>query len=225
MTNFRMALALGATTLWAGAGAATAQQIGVVGLYQNGASLDTAAATDLGCVVQRSGVIVAMQGKLSPTLSQPDQFAVLACDQSVMASSDRRAAFAALSDGGEPIAFFEGALTNFETPASPQAVSERQYILKLGYYNNVDVEARNANLMALDAKAAQREGAWTTESFLQVHSAAGIATPDEVVILYYDSVEIAGNFRDANTDILEDVTAFNNAHLTDFAYLIGFLSK
>jgi len=48
MTNFKMVLAMDVTTLWAGA--ATAQQIGVVGLYQNGASLNAVAATDLGCV-------------------------------------------------------------------------------------------------------------------------------------------------------------------------------
>lgn len=223
MTIIKMMLALGATTLWAGA--ATAQQVGVVGLYQNGASLDAAAATDLGCFVQRSGAIVAMQGKLSPTLTQPDQFVVLACDQSVMASSERRAALADISDGGESIAIFEGALTDLEKPANPQDALERQYILKLGYYNNVDVEVRNTSLMALDAKAAQLEGVWTTESFLHVHSAAGIATPDEVVILYYDTAEIAGNFREENADILEDVSAFNDAHLTGFAYLIGTVTE
>ena len=222
MKNLNIMLTL-TTALWAGV--ATAQQIGVVGLYQNGASLNEAAATNLGCAVQRSGAIVAMQGKLSSPLTQPDQFIVLACDQSVMANPERRAAIAAISDGGEPIALFEGALTDFEVLASAQDASERQYILKLGYYNNANIDARNAGLLALDTKAAQRAGVWATESFLQVHSAAGIATPDEVVILYYDTAEIAGNFRDANADILEDISAFNDAHLTGFAYLIGTVTE
>jgi len=118
-----------------------------------------------------------------------------------------------------------GALTDFEALAGAHNASERQYVLKLEYYNNADVDVRNAGLMALDAKASQREGVWTTESFLQVHGASGITTPDEVAILYYDTAEIAGNFRDANPDILEDVSAFNDAHLTGFAYLIGVVTE
>ncbi|MBL4759184.1 MAG: hypothetical protein JKY32_16640 [Rhizobiales bacterium] len=225
MKKMKMMIALGATIFWAGAGAATAQQIGVVGLYQNGQSLNNTAISDLGCVVQRNGAIVAMQGMLSPSLTQPDQFIVLACEQSVLENSERRAVLAGLFAGGEPIALFEGALTDFEVPATTPDVAERQYILKLGYYNNIDIDARNAGLTALGAKASQREGHWGNESFLQVHRASGIATPDEVVILYYETAEIGDKFRDSNPDILEEVTAFNAAHLNGFVYLIGAASE
>lgn len=223
MTNLKMTLALTSSILCGGA--ASAAEIGVVGLYQNGAQLNEAAATDLGCVVQRTGSIVAMQGKLSPELTQPDQFVVLACEQSILGDTDRRAALAALANGSEPVGLFEGALTDFEELGNAQEASGRQYVLKLGYYNNADIDARNAALMALDAKASERDGVWTTESFLQVHTASGIATPDEVVVIYYDSAAIAGGFRDDNPDILEDVTAFNMEHLTDFIYLVGMLAE
>lgn len=83
-----------------------------------------------------------------------------------MADSERRSTIVSLSTGGETIALFEGALTGFEELANAQDASERQYVLKLGYYNNEDIGARNAGLMALDAKASDREGVWTTESFL-----------------------------------------------------------
>lgn len=219
MKNIEMIAAITAVTLFAGA--VSAQQVGVVGLYQNGSALNVAAISDLGCTIQRSGVIVAMQGKLSTPMTQPDQFVVLSCEAPIMADSERRATIAPLSNGGGTIALFEGAMTDFEELANARDASGRQYILKLGYYNNADIDARNANLMALDAKASDREGVWTTESFLQVQSASGVATPDEVVILYYDSAEIAENFRDENQDILEDVTAFNSAHLNGFSYLIG----
>jgi len=223
MKNVNMIAAITAATLFAGA--VSAQQVGVVGLYQNGTALNVAALSDFGCTIQRSGAIVAMQGKLSVPLTQPDQFVVLSCEQSIMVDSQRRAAIASLSIGGETIALFEGELTNFEEPASAQDAADRQYILKLGYYNNTDIDARNAGLMALDAKASGRDGVWTTESYLQVHSASGVATPDEVVILYYDSAKIASDFRDDNQDILEDVTAFNSAHLNGFSYLIGMVTE
>ncbi len=222
MTKFNIIAAVTVMTLLAGA--VSAGQVGVVGLYRNGADVNVAALSDLGCTVRRKGAIVAMQGKLSTPLTQPDHFVVLACDQSIMANPERRSMIASLSNGGETIAFFEGVLTDFEQLATIRAAVERQYILKLGYYNNADIDARNAGLAALDAKASGRDGAWTTESFLQVHSASGVATPDELVILYYDTAEIAGKFRDDNQDILEDITAFNNAHLNGFSYLIGTLS-
>lgn len=223
MTKFKIMIAMIATTLWAGG--ASAQQIGVVGLYQNGTAIDVSAAAELGCTMQRSGSIFTMGGNLSTPLTEPDQFVVLACEQSVMADIGRRMALSSLSDNGDVIALFEGDLTNFKEPASAQNASTRQYILKLGYYNNTDVDGRNAGLMALDKMASQRDGTWTTESFLQVHSAAGIATPDEVVILYYDNPEIAGNFREANPDILEEISAFNDAHLNEFTYLFGAVTE
>ncbi len=214
---------LAATTLWAGA--ALAEQYAVVGLYQDSTSLNVANAVALGCEVQRSGDIVAMQGKLSRKLPQPQQFALLVCDQPVIGDANRLATISTLSDDGSSIALFEGALTNFETLANAGDASKRQYVLKLGYYNNRDVKGRNDALVALDALAGERDGVWNTESFIQVHSASGITTPDEVVVLYYDTPEIAESFRDENSDILEEVTMFNNEHLTEFSYFIGVVSN
>lgn len=223
MNNCNVIAAITATTFLAGA--ASAQQIGVVGLYQNGTDFSQAALSDLGCNVQRSGAIVAMQGKLARPLTQPDQFVVLTCQQSIMGDAERRASVGSLSNGGEIIALFEGALSDLEGLAPAQEAYARQYVLKLGYYNNADIDARDADLAALDAKASERDGVWSTESFLQVHSASGVATPDEVVVLYYDSAEVAGSFRDDNQDILEDITAFNTEHLDGFSYLIGMVTE
>lgn len=223
MKNLSIFTVIAATTLLTGA--ASAQQVGVVGLYQNGANLDVSAINGLGCTLQRSGKIVAAQGKLSPRLTQPDQFVVLACENPILANSEDRAALTALSDGGEKIALFEGALMDFSELASSQVASTRQYVLKLGYYNNADIDGRDADLIALDKKASERDGVWSTESFLQVHSASGIATPDEVVILYYDSAEAAESYRDNNPDILDVVTDFNTAHLNGFTYLVGTVNE
>lgn len=203
------------------ANATMADQIGLVGLYQNGTRLNDTAVAALGCRLAREGSIAAAQGNLSPDLPQPDQFVLLACDQPVMTSLDKRAAVSALFADGDAIAVFEGGLTDFQLVNNISGISQRQYILKLGYYNNADVDGREADLAALDALASAREGHWTTEAFLAVHSSVGIPTPDEAVLLHYESAEIAEKFRQDNTDLLVAVGTFNDAHLTAFTYLVG----
>lgn len=206
-------------------GVASAQQVGVVGLYQGGKGLNVEGLKSLGCSPQRRGEIVAMQGELASPLPQPDQFVVLSCDQPMIANSEARAALSALSKESETVVFFEGISTHLEDDVSPPNVTSRQYILKLGFYNNMNIEAREADLKALGKKASQREGVWTTESILHVHTASGIETPDEVVVLHYDNAEIAQKFRDENQDVLEDVGAFNGNHLSGFTYLIGSVTE
>jgi len=199
--------------------AAMAAGIGVIGLYQNGTKISEAGIKALGCTLQRQGIVVAQQGKIN--LNQPDQFVVLACDLPVLVQSEYRYAIANLFDDGTAIALFEGALTEVESPAGQLVVSEREYILKIGFYNNLDVDDREADLLELQNKTEPRKGRWKTEAFLQVHYAVGISTPDEIVVLYYDNPEEANQFRGNNKDILNDVRAFNAAHLTGFTYLIG----
>lgn len=201
--------------------ATLAGQVGVVGLYENGTAINESAVAALGCSVKREGIIAAAQGKLSPPMPQPDQFVVLDCDQSVLATADRRNSVSTLFPDGEAIAVFEGALTEFQTADDTTDVSQRQYILKLGYYNNADTDGREADLSALDVKASSLDGHWTNEAYLDVYSTIGMPTPDEVVVIHYENAEIAEKFRDLNSDILQDVGTFNDAHLTSFTYLVG----
>ena len=201
--------------------ATLAGQVGVVGLYENGTAINELAVAALGCSVKREGIIAAAQGKLSPPLPQPDKFVVLDCDQSVLAIADRRNSVSTLFPDGKTIAVFEGTLTEFQTKGDTPDVSQRQYILKLGYYNNANTDGREADLAALDDKVSSLDGRWTNEAYLGVHSAIGIPTPDEVVLIHYENAEIAEKFRDSNSAILRDVGAFNDAHLTSFTYLVG----
>jgi hypothetical protein len=200
---------------------AMAGQVGVVGLYENGTTINEPAVAALGCSVKREGFIVAAQGDLSPPMPQPDQFVVLDCDRPVLAAADQRSSMSTLFTDGEAIAVFEGALTEFQTADDTTDVSQRQYILKLGYYNNADTDGREADLTALDVKASSLDGHWTNEAYLDVHSAIGMPTPDEVVVIHYENAGIAEKFRDLNSDILQDVGTFNDAHLTSFTYLVG----
>jgi len=208
-----------ASTFVLSANAAMAAGTGVIGLYQNGTEISETALEALGCTLQRQGIVAAQQGKIN--LNQPDQFVVLACDLPVLAQSEYRSAIANLFDEGTAVALFEGALTEFGSPAGQSVVSEREYILKIGFYNNLDVDGREADLLELQNKTKSRKSRYKTETFLQVHNAVGISTPDEVVVLYYDNPEEANQFRGNNKDILNDIGAFNAAHLTGFTYLIG----
>ena len=59
---------------------------------------------------------------------------------------------------------------------------------------------------------------WKTETFVGVNRALGMATPDEVVVLYYDSKKHAERFRKNSSDIIDLVNDFNDAHVEDFVY-------
>lgn len=207
------------------ASAALAEQVGVVGLFSGDFELNDQAVTGLGCAVQREGSIIAAQGKLEYDLTQPDKFVILDCDESVLGRPDRRQVASALFLKGAAIAVFEGALINFPIDDHNSDVAKRQYVLKLGYYNNADVDARAQDLAALNMKAERLDGHWINEAFLQVHAADGIQTPDEVVVIHYENAEAADQFRAANAAILKDVSAFNDAHLTSFTYLVGSASR
>ncbi len=205
--------------------AAFAGQVGVVGLYAGDAVLNDEAVANLGCAIHREGSIMAAQGKLEYDLTQPDKFVVLDCGEGVLGNTARRQATSDLFSDGTAIAIFEGALINFPIDAVDGDVAQRQYVLKVGYYNNADVDAREQDLTALNMMAQSLDGRWINESFLQVHAADGIPTPDEVVVIHYESAEVADQFRAANTGILEEVSAFNDAHLTSFTYLVGSASR
>jgi len=198
----------------AGVSAANANQSNaIVALYNGSSSLSEQTAQDMGCSVYRSGPIFAQQGSIK--VEEPSSYAVLNCDKPVLANPNTRVQLTGA------VAVFEGDLSLFPAASDTSGMAERQYILKLGYYNNNDISQRDEDLVALGAIAKQRDGHWISEAFLNVDDAMGMATPDEVVIIYYDTADQATAFRDNNQDILEKVGAFNRAHLTGFSYLVG----
>lgn len=196
-----------------------AENTAVVGLFKKAGTLNINAVKKLGCVVFRAGKIVAQQG--NSKVKQPDQFIIMSCEQPLLHAAKYRQELNDLYAGAQMIAVLEGPLTKFDNANSQSQPAERQYILKLGYYNNIDVARRADDLLALNKKVVSLEGHWTTEGFVGVNHAMGIPTPDELVIIYYDTAEIGEQFRDNNKDILGDVGAFNDAHLTKYSYLVG----
>ncbi|MGH1415120.1 MAG: hypothetical protein ACRBB0_16645 [Pelagimonas sp.] len=201
----------------------TVTPVGVMGLFHSDSptaiTLDRTALAALGCSVRRSGIIGAAQGDIG--LEQPNQFALLACDTSVLSDRSSRAHLAALAPSSDTLAVLEGDLIDFPVQAAKGPISDRQYVFKISYYNNQDVNARDAELARIDAKAETLEDTYVTESFVGVDYALGMPTPDEVVILYYDDAETGDRFRNANSDFLSEIGVFNATHLISTIYYVG----
>ncbi|WP_157738902.1 hypothetical protein [Labrenzia sp. VG12] len=194
---------------------AMAEPIGVVALYKGDKSALSAMTSSHDCSIRRGGTVLARQGNLD--LPELDRFAVLSCAESPLKST---ALGTFLPDTAQPFLLLEGDLQEFDAAGGSQA-DQREYLLKLSYYTNSDPVGRSKDLAALADWVAPLEDPYRTESFLEVHRASGLRTPDEVVTLFYDSPEAGNRFREANQAVLEKVGAFNKAHLVSFVYLVA----
>lgn len=220
MKHRHMLFACLATLCGAGAALAESAPVGVLGLYRGDTvQFDASKIAALGCTTHRQGVIGAAQGNLD--LEQPNQFLLLACETSILEQAERRKDFASIAGSAPETVVLEGHLVDFDVPDGTAEVSDRQYILKISGYNNANLDAREAELDALNADAEQRPDSYVTEYFVSVQHAMGMQTPDEVVVIYYDTPATGERFRDHNGDLLRAIGAFNKAHLTNFVYFVG----
>lgn len=220
MQNFKLISSIAGAVLMLATGtvnAAQTNQIGVIGLYKIGnpqaAIIDRKKVNDLGCEIRRSGIIAAAQGNIE--LAQPNQFVFLACDAALLSNPENRNALSSIVQGGERLAVLEGSLSNFPDTDRPSAVSVRQYILKISHYNNKDANKRDLDLDDLSREAAQLPDTYVTESFISVNEALGLPTPDEVVILFYDSPETGDRFRKNNGGLLQKIGKLALLYLTN----------
>ena len=201
--------------VFGGAAAAETNQVGVVALFKGDDSSLTEVITAHECVVKRKGAVVARQGPLE--LPDLDRFAVLSCSTSPL--DQPGGALATFAEDPSSV-LLEGDLTEFETSEKSTA-RQREYLLKLSYFSNSDPAARARDLKALAETVAPLPDRYQNETYLEVHRALGMRTPDEVATLFYDSPEAGNRFRNAHQAILEKVGAFNKAHLVSFVYLIA----
>ncbi|MGH7818476.1 MAG: hypothetical protein ACREQ9_01760 [Candidatus Binatia bacterium] len=72
--------------------------------------------------------------------------------------------------------------------------------------------------MEIQQQVGARADRYQTEAIVTPSRAAGMTTPDEVVVLYYDDPKVAERFRNDNGDILAKIGGFNESHLVEFAY-------
>lgn len=218
-----LSIVAGAAFCFATGAAHATQNIGIVGLYQvdnpQAAVVDAKTVAGLGCSIRHTGIIAAVQGEIG--LAKPNQFVFLACDKALLGSSQNRTALREVVKNGKNLAVLEGNLTDFPLADGAGDVPARQYILKVSHYNNKDADKRDAELNQLTEEAGALADTYVTESFIGVNQALGLPTPDEVVILYYNSDEEGGRFRKNNGGLLKKIGKFNQDHLVDAAYYVG----
>lgn len=193
--------------------------VGVLGLYNASSpqsiNIDKAKLAALDCIVRRTGIIAAAQGNID--LEKPNQFVLLACAQALPSLSK----LDDLSRSSRAIAILEGDLTDYPEQKRKHAISQREYVLKIGHYNNIDITARDRDLATINREASLLKDRYTTESFIGVNQASGLPTPDEVIVMYYDDAATGHRFRKNNGQLMKKITAFNQSHLVDAVYYIG----
>lgn len=194
------------------------QPIGVLGLYdtEGPASIDKRKISKLSCEIRREGPIAQGAGDIG--LENPNYFVSLACKASVLSDPEKRKMVNHLMTNATAKAVLEGTLSLMPEIKNSSKLQDRSYILKISHYNNKNTDSREKDLAELDQATISQPDRFIAESFLSVHHALGMPTPDEVVILYYDSPEHGDHFRSNNPDIMKMVGDFNKNHLNEHIY-------
>ncbi len=197
--------------------------IGVLGLYKatepTGLSINNKSLEAAGCKLHQNGVIGGAQGNIG--LEQPNQFALFLCQGPVLNDPAKRGSLTKAASPEKIIAVIEGDFMVMPNAGHSSEVSGRRYVIKIGRYNNLDIDGRDHDLAALSAKAAQAKDTYVAESFIGVNHAQGLPTPDEAIIMFYETPEAAERFYANNEPILEEVAGFNHDHMIDFVYYTG----
>ncbi|NKB55995.1 MAG: hypothetical protein GKS00_06640 [Alphaproteobacteria bacterium] len=169
------------------------------------------------CTLWRQGTVSSARGPLH--IGSPNQFAVFSCTKPVVSDIERRTTLASLFTNAPHISVLEGPMERQHNVAENR--STRAYVIKVSHYNNVDPNGRDIDLAKINGAAARYPDSWSNEAVISVQSAIGMARPDDVTILYYDSAQQAVRFRKNAPAILKRIGAFNRRHLVSFTYVSG----
>ncbi len=172
-----------------------------------------------GCRILREGPVLAEDGDID--LDQPNRFIYMTCSSSLLGHTDGRALISELNQDLEYVIAVEGTSILHDEISFEKTATARSYILKISHYNNSNPVQRDGDLSTLEDLVHPRADTYKTEAFVGVSKAYGIPTPDEAVVIYYDSPDAGNRFRENNPDILEKIADFNDKHLNDFIYYIA----
>ena len=172
-----------------------------------------------GCEILREGPILAEDGDIG--LDQPNRFIYMTCTSSLLDHTDGRALISELNQDLEYMIAVEGTSILHDKISFEKTATARSYILKISHYNNGNPVQRDGDLSTLEDLVHPRINTYKTEAFVGITKAYGIPTPDEAVIIYYDSPDAGNRFRENNPDILEKIANFNDKHLNDFIYYVA----
>ena len=145
----------------------------------------------------------------------------MAYTASAVSGRVRRKALGGLMPKAKALAVLEGNLTDSPDLDTMSAAADRQYILQISRYNNLDTDAPEQDLKRIMQSVKPRPNRFLDESFIAVNRSMGMPPPDEVVILFSASAKQADRFRKDDPDILKKVGALNKAHPDDYIYYMG----
>lgn len=107
--------------------------------------------------------------------------------------------------------------------ASAAEAAGRGYVIKLSYANGkTPLAEREFHEDNIDDMALTRDTGWRREARIYVSAAAGIEEPDAVGVLYFPSPSARKEFREEETDVVEEIGQFNRRHLDSYVYLYGY---
>ncbi len=211
----------------ASAAALASPNIGVLGVYEIESSKAYQAAKakfkaqldGKGCRVYLEGAVLAENGDID--LSEPNRFLYLECEHTVLGSKDRQDLFQSLKSVVNDLAIFEGPIYRPENGKSTSKIADRSYIVKVSYYNNRDPLGRDNDLKDIGKSLEGLQNIYRSEAEISVTDAYGAKTPDEAVLIYYDTPEQGEKFRSSNKNILKMIGDFNKEHLESYIYYIA----
>lgn len=209
------------------AAAESSPNIGVLGVYEVEDSQTYQAAKDnlkrrlegRGCQIHLEGAVLGEDGDVD--LTEPNRFLYLECEQTVLGSKERQKLFQPLKSVITDLAVFEGPIHRPENGKSVSKITDRSYIVKVSYYNNQDPLGRDNDLKEIEKNLEGLENIYRSEAEIAVTEAYGAKTPDEAVLIYYDTPEQGEKFRSSNKKILKMIGAFNEKHLESYIYYIA----
>ena len=220
--NISLMLTLTASLL--GSPVTLGQSTGVLGVYQSNTQNSNSGLKTLeqtarqnGCAIRREGQVLGIQGNYD--LDSVNGFFLLECEKPVMEGSSKQDIFAQLKKQLNHLKLMEGDINQFGEFGLAKAAGKRDYILKISDYNNQAPIKREQDLALLGKQNQTLNHHYKVEAFLKVNDAAGMARPDEVVVIYYDSPQQAEQFRAENPEFMEKIGQFNQDHISQFSYL------
>lgn len=203
-----------------GASAANADNFGLLAVYERGSSHNFGKLKSMGCRVWRAGAIGSFRGEFD--IRQGRQFALVECQGSVLEKATTRSRLKdalGFLDGG---LLLEGEflLREQEFSTNPDTL-DRHYVIKIGRFNNRDVDARQREGAAFFEAAKASPNVFSIEAKFSTSRAVGTSTPDTVEVFYYKNRAVADAFVADVPALIENSHIYNATHFDEFVYFGG----
>ncbi len=177
--------------------------------------------SDHPCTLLRQGRVTEQRG--AKALPSVGRFALLRCSDGANGLLESLTGFVSDGQTSEPSFLASGEFNRLEeNRALPQDAIGRGYVIKLSYLNGeTPLTERERHEDSIDDLALTRASGWRREARIYVERATGIEPPDAVGVLYFPSSSDRSEFRETETDIVEEIGRFNRRHLRTYVYLYG----